>query len=105
MPKYVDYEYTPEYNYLQAGAEESKRDLRPASLVFIAEDGSRKHVIPGSAEAEMLLAQVKKNNPTPHLESETAEVSDETEQPDEAPADEQAEAPKKRGRPSKVKEG
>lgn len=65
--KYIDYEFTPEVFFEQIDTDGKDKSIRAAAqIVFIASDGSRKHSIAGSGEAEMLMAEVRKNNPEAH---------------------------------------
>lgn len=67
MAKYVDYEFTPEVFHYAVDQDGKDKSFRaPAKIVFIAEDGSRRHVPVGGTEAESLMAEVAKNNPEAH---------------------------------------
>lgn len=65
MAKYIDYEFTPEVYHPATDTDGKDKSFRaPARLVFIADDGSKRHCIPGSPEAESLFAEVSRNNPS-----------------------------------------
>lgn len=94
--KYIDYEHTPEVlHILPPGSDgKEKHETSPARLVFIADDGTRTHVVPGTAEAEALFNEVRKNNPEPHKVEESV-----------GPISEEAEPSKFKGKKPKVIEG
>lgn len=69
--KWVDYEFTPLVHHLLGYDKETgepKIEHAPAKKVFIAADKSRRVVVPGGPEDEMLMAEVRKNNPEAHKE-------------------------------------
>ena len=104
--KYVDYQYTPPVlHILSPGSDgKEKSETAPAKLCFITDDGQKTFVVPGTAEAEALMAQVKKNNPEPHQER----VPEKAVAPEETGEDEQvAETSKPKGKKGKaaVQEG
>lgn len=67
MTKYIDYEFTPKVFHPLVDSDGKDKSFRaPAQKIFIADTGEKRAVVPGGPEDEMLMEEVRKNNPEAH---------------------------------------